>query len=82
LSLVGSSIENESISKKLAPFDLRSNFFNASLKVGGGFEYTFSDKTALVVELSFNNGFVNVLKDGDDKRTVLRVVNLSTGIMF
>lgn len=82
VSLVGSEIENESINKKLDPFGLRSNFFNASLKVGGGFEYTISDKTALLVELSFNNGFVNVLKDGDDKRTVLRVVNLTTGIMF
>jgi len=78
----GSTIENESINKKIEPFELRSNFYNASLKVGGGFEYTFSDKTALLVELSFNNGFVNVLKDGDDKRTVLRVVNLTTGIMF
>lgn len=82
VSFVDSEIENESINKKLAPFDLRSNFYNASLKVGGGFEYTISDKTALLVELSFNNGFVNVLKDGDDKRTVLRVVNLTTGIMF
>ncbi len=81
-TLEGSTIENESINKKLEPFGLRSNFYNASLKVGGGFEYTFSDKTALLVELSFNNGFVNVLKDGDDKRTVLRVVNLTTGIMF
>lgn len=76
------SVENESINKKLAPFDLKSGFYNASLKVGGGFEYTISDKTALLVELSFNNGFVNILKDGDDKRTVLRVVNLTTGIMF
>lgn len=82
VSFVGSEIENESISKKLDPFDLRSGFYNASLKVGGGFEYTISDKTALLVELSFNNGFVNILKDGDDKRTVLRVVNLTTGIMF
>jgi hypothetical protein len=68
--LDGSAIENESINKKLEPFDLKSVFYNASLKVGGGFEYTISDKTALIVELSFNNGFVNILKDGDDKRTV------------
>jgi hypothetical protein len=81
-TLDGSTVENESINKKLAPFDLKSGFYNASLKVGGGFEYIISDKTALVVELSFNNGFVNILKDGDDKRTILRVVNLSTGIMF
>lgn len=81
-TIEGSTIENESITKKLDPFGLRSNFYNASLKVGGGFEYTISDKTALLVELSFNNGFINVLKDGDDKRTVLRVINLTTGIMF
>jgi hypothetical protein len=81
-TIEGSTIENESITKKLEPFGLKSNFYNASLKVGGGFEYTISDKTALLVELSFNNGFINILKDGDDKRTVLRVVNLTTGIMF
>lgn len=78
----GSEIQNESINKSLDPFGLKTGFYNASLKVGGGFEYTISDKTALLVELSFNNGFVNILKDGDDKRTVLRVVNLTTGIMF
>ncbi len=78
----GSTIQNESINKSLEPFGLQANFYNASLKVGGGFEYTISDKTALLVELSFNNGFLNILKDGDDKRTVLRVVNLTTGIMF
>lgn len=82
LTIDGSTFDNESINKKLSPFDLKSGFYNASLKVGGGFEYTISDKTALLVELSFNNGFVNILKDGDDKRTVLRVVNLTTGIMF
>ena len=81
-TLENTSVENESINKKLDPFDLKTGFYNASLKVGGGFEYIISDKTALVVELSFNNGFVNILKDGDDKRTVLRVVNLTTGIMF
>lgn len=81
-TLDGSTFENESINKKLSPFDLKSSFYNASLKVGGGFEYTISDKTALLVELSFNNGFINILKDGDDKRSVLRVVNLTTGILF
>ena len=81
-TLNGSSIENKSINKKLSPFDIRSNFYNASLKVGGGFEYIISDKTTFLVELSFNNGFINILDDGDDKQSVLRMVNLTTGIMF
>jgi hypothetical protein len=81
-TLDGSSLENKSINKKLSPFDIRSNFYNASLKVGGGFEYIISDKTTFLVELSFNNGFTNILDDGDDKRSVLRMVNLTTGIMF
>ncbi|MBL6876409.1 MAG: PorT family protein [Chitinophagales bacterium] len=81
-TLDGSSLENKSINKKLSPFDIRSNFYNASLKVGGGFEYIISDKTTFLVELSFNNGFINILDDGDDKRSVLRMVNLTTGIMF
>ena len=81
-TLDGSSLENKSINKKLSPFDIRSNFYNASLKVGGGFEYIISDKTTFLVELSFNNGFINILDDGDDKRSVLRTVNLTTGIMF
>ena len=83
LSVEGSEIENMNLNKKVEPLnDVKSGLYNASLKVGGGFEYTFSDKTALLVELSFNNGFINVLKDGDDQRSVFRVVNLTTGIMF
>jgi hypothetical protein len=76
------NLQKVDINKKGELEDLTSTFYNASLKVGGGFEYTISDKTALVVGLSFQNGFVNVLKDGDDKRTVLRIVNLTTGIKF
>lgn len=83
LNIDGSEIDNLTLNKKAENLnDVKSNIYNASLKVGGGFEYTFSDKTALLVELSFNNGFINVLKDGDEDRSVLRVVNLTTGIMF
>jgi len=83
LNIDGSEIENITLNKKDENLnDVKSNLYNASLKVGGGFEYTFSDKTALLVELSFNNGFINILKDGDDERSVLRVVNLTTGIVF
>lgn len=75
-------LQKVDLNKKGELGELTSTFYNASLKVGGGLEYIISDKTALVVGLSFQNGFVNVLKDGDDKRTVLRIVNLTTGIKF
>lgn len=75
-------LQKVNINKRGELGELTSTFYNASLKVGGGFEYTISDKTALVVGLNFQNGFVNVLKDGDDKRTVLRIVNLTTGVKF
>jgi hypothetical protein len=78
----GTELQNVNINKKGDLGELTSTLYNASLKVGGGFEYIISDKTALVVGLSFQNGFVNVLKDGDDKKTVLRIVNLTTGIKF
>lgn len=82
LNVNGSEFENESLTKE-NDLGIKSLFYNASLKVGGGFEYTFSDKTALIVGLHFNNGFVNVLNDGpDEKRTVLRAIYLTTGIMF
>lgn len=82
LNLKGSKLENESITEK-NDLNIRSTFYNASLKVGGGFEYTISDKTALLVGLFFQNGFVNILNDGpDNDRTVMRYLSLTTGIMF
>jgi hypothetical protein len=77
-----SDLQNVNINKRGNLGELTSTLYNASLKVGGGFEYIISDKTAFVVGLSFQNGFVNVLKDGDDQKTVLRIVNLTTGIKF
>lgn len=82
LSIDGSDIQNENINKKENLGDFRSSFYNASLLVGGGIEYAFSDKTSLMLKLSFQNGFVNIVNDGYDERTVLRIVKLTTGIIF
>lgn len=59
-----------------------TNLYNFSLKVGGGIEYTISDKTALVVGLYFYNGFTDYIQDNDNKATYMRKLSLRTGILF
>lgn len=82
LDIENSTIQNENINKKGNLNDYRSGLYNASLVVGGGFQYAFNDRTSLLVKLTFQNGFINVVSGGDDERTVLRIVKLTTGIIF
>ena len=60
----------------------RINFFNPSLLVGLGMEYNLFQETSAIVGLFYNNGFVNMVRDGDDERVIFRNVNLKLGIMF
>lgn len=59
-----------------------TNLYNFSLKVGGGIEYTISDKTALMVGIYFYRGFVNFIEDGDNKASYMNKLSLRTGILF
>lgn len=59
-----------------------TNWYDLSLRVGGGIEYTISDKTALVVALYFTNGFLDYIEDGDGQSSYMRKLSLRTGILF
>ncbi|MDX2002260.1 MAG: porin family protein [Chitinophagales bacterium] len=72
--------ENENFIKGNPFFD--SNFFNLSLNVGGGFEYSISGRTALQVGVYYNNGFINVMDDRDNDRVQVNHVVLRTAIFF
>lgn len=60
----------------------RVNFFNPSLNVGLGTEYNLFGQTSAIIGIFYNNGFTNMIKDGDDERIVFRNINLKLGIMF
>jgi len=52
-----------------------------SLKIGGGAEYNISEGTKLSVGLTWNNGFIDVLKT-DDYKANNQAVELSVGVFF
>ncbi len=50
-----------------------TNFFNLSWGLGGGVEYSISEKTALVMGLYYQQGFLDVTKDsGASKATLVK----------
>jgi len=67
-------------------FQNKTNLFRAALVVGGGMEYNFSGNTALLVGITYNNGFTNVLKgveqDGKRAKVFNDYLELSLGIFF
>ncbi|MFT7101789.1 MAG: hypothetical protein ACJAYA_000345 [Bacteroidia bacterium] len=40
-------------------------FINIKLRIGAGFEWNFSGNTALVVSVSYHNGFIDLMKDAN-----------------
>lgn len=74
--------KNNDVTKVMDRF--RANFYDLRLRVGGGFEYHFSDKIALFTGLYYHNGFLNYIRDNDAKKepVVLRSVNLHMGVIF
>lgn len=67
---------------ELNSINYHTKLYNFSLKVGGGIEYTISDKTALLVGIYFYNGFLDGIEDNDKKPTYIRKLSLRTGILF
>jgi len=43
-------------------------FFNVKLRIGAGFEWNFSGNTALVVSVSYHNGFIDLMRDPDNEK--------------
>lgn len=55
--------------------------YKASLIVGAGFEYNFSGNTSLLVGITYNNCFTNVL-DSDLGEAKAHYLELTTGVFF
>ena len=59
-----------------------------SFIIGGGVAFTLNGSTALIVDLTFDNGFVNILKGNNglypdiENKAVINLVELGVGIMF
>lgn len=66
--------KNEDIQDQIA-------IYKASLIVGAGLEYNFSGNTSLLVGITYNNGFTNILSEGDAKAKA-HYLELTTGVFF
>ena len=64
----------------------QTNLFKASLILGAGLQYNFSGNTSLLVGLTYNNGFTNILKDVKVNDTELKAkqdyLELTLGMFF
>ena len=74
--------DNENFLKQHNDTEFRSTIVNFSVHGGGGIEYALSDRVSLLVGLAYNHGFINVVKDGDEKTISLSNVVLKVGILF
>ena len=77
------TLEKENIGKRKGNTNLLvGKIFNLGLQVGGGFEYSLTDNTSLLVGIFYNNGFLNVVDDGDDDKILVHAMGLRVGILF
>ena len=59
-----------------------------SLILGGGIEYVIKGSTAIILDITYNDGFVNILNGGNpadpsiDNKATLKFVELNVGIVF
>lgn len=70
--------DNENVLSNIQPI-------NIGMQIGAGVEIPFSDKNALVLGLVFNNGFIDVTKNGswgDDGRVNMNNLAFKLGIFF
>lgn len=68
-------IENTGVGDEVSPLYM-------AYHVSAGFEYRIVGNTALMVGLSFMNGFSNVLHDNGGAKTILNVFELRMGVFF
>ena len=72
------SKENDNVISQVQPVTI-------GMQIGGGVELPISDKNSLVLGLVFNNGFIDVTKNGNwggDGRVNLNSMALKLGIFF
>lgn len=77
-SVANYSKENDNLISQVQPVTI-------GMQIGGGVELPISDKNSLVIGLVFNNGFIDVTKNGNwggDGRVNLNSVALKLGIFF
>ncbi|MFC2152719.1 porin family protein, partial [Bacteroidota bacterium] len=70
----GFALENENISKEIRLFDL--GYF-----IGAGLEYSIGGNSAIVVGLTYTNGFIDIT-DGNDSKVTLGNVAIRIGVLF
>jgi hypothetical protein len=70
----GSRLDNDNVKKELG-------LFNLSFFIGGGIEYALGGTTALNVGLCYNNGFIDLLSNKENK-AALNYFNVRVGIIF
>ncbi|SHF68472.1 porin family protein [Pedobacter caeni] len=58
-----------------------TRFYRAGLIVGGGAEYDLDNRTSLAIGLTFNNGFTNIVKDGN-RKAKNHFIGLNIGLFF
>ncbi|TVR79178.1 MAG: PorT family protein [Chitinophagaceae bacterium] len=59
------------------------NFFNLSLHVGAGINYSLSGSTSLLAGIYYNNGFVNFVREKDSEENITQNrIGVRLGIMF
>lgn len=66
-------LENENISKEIA-------LFNLGYYIGAGLEYSIGGNSAIVVALTYTNGFIDITDDKD--KVTLSNMALRIGILF
>ena len=70
----GSILDNADIGKEVG-------LFNISYYFGAGLEYGIGGSTAIVVGVTYNNGFMDILTKQDSK-VILNYLTVNVGVMF
>jgi Outer membrane protein beta-barrel domain len=68
-------LENENISDEI-------RLFNLGYYIGAGAEYSIGGNAAIVVGLTYNNGFVNITTDDNDSKVTLGNIAIRVGVLF
>ncbi len=68
-------LQNENISDEI-------RLFNLGYYIGAGAEYSIGGNAAMVVGLTYTNGFVNITTDDNDSKVTLGNVAIRIGVLF
>ncbi|MEX0813858.1 MAG: porin family protein [Chitinophagales bacterium] len=74
--------ETVNITKKDNELGIRSQFYNMSLHIGAGIEYSLGTRTKIQAGLFYNNGFVNIIKDNDEDKIFINNMGLRAAVIF